>query len=395
MSIIKRGKYWHIKVTINGQTIRKSTKNSNKRAAEQIEAALKVELAKGEAGIRKKMPAPTLREFLTGEFQSYIEASFSAKLKTYRYYMHGIKASLGFERLADARMDTITGDQIAAYASKRFADGLQVTSVNRELQVLRRALHLATEWRKVEKVLPKVRMISGERHRERVLSIDEENRYLEATAQIANQLQRDYEAALEGIRATQRGQEPLKPDAFLLRDVVTLLLDTGLRPEEAFRLQWTCVRDGNIEVLSGKTANARRRIPVSTRVAAILAMRQALPDVSAVWVFPARWSKSGHVEPSSLKRQHTKACALSGVDRFDFYSLRHTFLTRMAPVMDPWSLGYIAGHSSMSITKRYVHPQASTIREAIERVHAQGGHKIVPVLENDKQPKPSEAEVIN
>ena len=79
-------------------------------------------------------------------------------------------------------------------------------------------------------------MISGERRRERVLSGDEENRYLEAATQIANQLQRDYEAALEGIRATQCGEEPLKPDTFLRRDVVALLLDTGLRPEEAFRL---------------------------------------------------------------------------------------------------------------------------------------------------------------
>lgn len=324
-----------------------------------------------------------------------MDANCTAKLKTYRYYQHGLKQLLAFDRLADARLDEITGDHIAAYVSKRFGEGLQVTSVNRELQVLRRAFHLAAEWRRVERVLPKVKMIPGERHRERVLTPDEETRYLSAASQIGNRNQQDYEAALEGIRATQRGEQPLKPDAFLLRDVVTLLLDTGLRPEEAFRLEWASVRDGNLEVLSGKTANARRRIPLSQRVAALLTMRQAAAEPSVNWVFPARWSKSGHIEPSSLKRQHAKACELAGIVRFDLYTLRHTFLTRMAPVMDPWSLGYIAGHSSMSITKRYVHPQADTIREAIERGHAQAGHKIVSVAEAQQEANRSEVMVIN
>jgi hypothetical protein len=35
--------------------------------------------------------------------------------------------------------------------------------------------------------------------------------------------------------------------------------------------------------------------------------------------------------------------------------------------MDPWTLAYLAGHRDMSITKRYVHPQAETVRAAIER----------------------------
>ena len=43
--------------------------------------------------------------------------------------------------------------------------------------------------------------------------------------------------------------------------------------------------------------------------------------------------------------------------------------------MDPWALAYLAGHRDMSITKRYVHPQEGTLRDAIERSRAvQGGH---------------------
>ena len=40
--------------------------------------------------------------------------------------------------------------------------------------------------------------------------------------------------------------------------------------------------------------------------------------------------------------------------------------------MDPYTLGYLAGHSDFSTTRRYVHPQVHTVREAIER--ARNGH---------------------
>ena len=43
--------------------------------------------------------------------------------------------------------------------------------------------------------------------------------------------------------------------------------------------------------------------------------------------------------------------------------------------MDPYTLAYLAGHSDFSTTKRYVHPQAETVRAAMERVRgAKGGH---------------------
>ena len=41
---------------------------------------------------------------------------------------------------------------------------------------------------------------------------------------------KSYRAALERIRATRRGEQPIEPeDPFLLRDVATLLIDCGLR----------------------------------------------------------------------------------------------------------------------------------------------------------------------
>jgi integrase len=65
------------------------------------------------------------------------------------------------------------------------------------------------------------------------------------------------------------------------------------------------------------------------------------------WVWSAP-SKSGHIEPCSLKKQHKKALKLSKVRQFVLYSLRHTFMTRLgASCGDPWKLARIAGWSSI------------------------------------------------
>ena len=67
-------------------------------------------------------------------------------------------------------------------------------------------LRLAVEWGALEDA-PQIKMLPGERHRERVVTRDEEARYLAAAP------------------------EPLA-------SIAAVLVDTGLRPEECFRLCW-------------------------------------------------------------------------------------------------------------------------------------------------------------
>lgn len=364
-----KSKYWWYKFTWNGEQIRESTKQTNTRVAEQMEAAHRTALAKGEVGIREKQPAPTLKEFAERDFLPFVKSTFAAKPKTLAYYENGTNRLLAFERIASERLDAITSDRIAEYVAKRKeANGkrgrpLQIASLNRELQVLRRMFHLAQEWGRVERALPNVKMIPGENRRERVLTPAEEALYFRAAS----------------TEAMEQYADPA-----LLRDVATILLDCGLRPEECFRLRAENVSDGKLEIHFGKTENARRRIPMTPRVKATLEMRLARTKGSA-WVFPAT-TKSGHIEPSSLKKQHIKAVAeatrmLRKETRtddaqlvpFELYTLPHTCLTRWAPHMDPWTLAYLAGHRDMNITKRYVHPQEQTIRTAMDRAHEENG----------------------
>jgi integrase len=344
MAIYKqaKSKYWWFKFVWNGRPIRESTKQTNRRIAEMMEAARRTQLAKGEVGIRDLARVPTLAEFAEKNFRPYVKATFAAKPKTRVYYENGLNNLLAFDRLARERIDEITSELTAAYVAKRYNDKLEITSINRELQVLRRMFNLAYEWKVVERPLDRVRMLKGENQRDRVLTPQEEKPYLSEAPP-------------------------------LLHDVAVVLVDCALRPEECFRLKPVHVQHGNLEIPWGKTDNAVRKIPMTPRVDAIIKARERSRDGSP-WLFPAP-TASGHIEPSSLKKQHARACRLANVEPFDLYTFRHTCLTRWAPHMDVFTLQYLAGHSDIRTTRRYIHPQQQDTLKAMERARkAQGGH---------------------
>lgn len=83
---------------------------------------------------------------------------------------------------------------------------------------------------------------------------------------------------------------------------------------------------------------------------------------------------------------------LSGVRTFVLYSLRHTFLTRLgASGCDVWKLARAAGHSSIAISARYVHPSEDSVLAAVERL---GGHNFGH-SQNGEVEKPSEEKLLS
>lgn len=287
---------------------------------------------------------PTLAEFVAKRFEPWVRSTTA--LKTWRdFYGVGLRAINNYKPLASARLNEITGETGAEFAAYRQSQGLQVSTVNASLRVLRRVLRIAVEWGALDK-LPKIKLLPGEKHRERVVAPEEEARYLAAASP-------------------------------LLSDIATVLFDTGLRPEECYRLVWDAItwangRNGTLLVTHGKTAAARRVIPMTPRVRHILEARwEAAGKPAEGYAWPAP-TKSEHVEPSSLKKQHAKALKASKVRPFVLYSARHTFLTRLGENgCDTWTLARIAGHSSIAISARYVHPSEDAVLAAITRL---GGH---------------------
>jgi integrase len=376
-----KSKYWWYKFTWNGEQIRESTKQTNKRVAEQMEAAHRTALAKGEVGIREKQPVGTLADFADHDFLPFVRSTSKDKPNTVRFYENSVANLKAYSKLAKVQLDEITSDIVGSFIAQRQAKRqerrkdkpLETSTINRDLATLRRMLCLAQEWGKVEKLLPKIKLLPGENQRERVLTAQEDTAYLKAASELGVNIEQNYHQALNGVRATVRGKQPIKPDAFQLRDVVTILLDCGLRPEECFRLTPDNIRDGAIWIFRGKRKGSRRRILMTDRVRGFLDMRLSQIDAN-LWVFPAR-TKSGHIEASTLRKQHAKALKASGVTRFELYVLRHTCLTRWAKWMDPFTFHRVAGHADMKTTMRYVHPSDADMDEATVKARdAHHGH---------------------
>jgi integrase len=341
-----------------GKLIRESTKQGNDKVARNMESAHRTSLAKGEVGIREKKPSPILSEFITHRFEPWAKARFEKNVpKTWLWYRTTMRAIKKYKPLAMASLDEISSEKISEFAAHRQFLKMQVSSVNNTLRALRRMLRLAVEWGALE-VAPQIKMLPGERHRERVVTPEEEARYLAAAT------------------------DPLA-------SIASLLADTGMRPEECFRLCWESVtwvngRHGTLFVTHGKTAAARRVLPMTPRVRAILESRwerARKPEEGWIWPAPTR---SGHIEGSSLRKQHVKAFELvakearknnlNPVRPFVLYSFRHTFLTRLGESgCDVWTLARIAGHSQIQISSRYVHPSEDAMFAAMSRL---GGLKI-------------------
>ena len=432
MSIFKRGNVYWYKFMWNGEMIRESTKQGNDRKARNIESAHRTRLSKQEDArkdaclrlkctevllcdecekwfnavevIREKSHVfcngscsmvwtkrhrriPTLAEFLEQDFKPYVQAHFAAKPKTAEYYGYGTSLLLEAD-MGGLPLNEISSQHAAGYIAKQAKRS--PSTVNCGLRTLRRALNLADEWGKIDRA-PRFALAKGERQRERVVTQAEFLAYRELCRQP-------------------------------WRDVATVLYGTGMRPGEAYSLRWEHVllngTGGLIQIADGKTKAARRFLPMVPEVYLALKLRHKEQEYPAAgWVFPAG-SRSGHLEESSAKIYHgevvkklTAASAAyeawvkkdqegnwfdavnavvnldseylerhyrtirAGWKGFEPYCLRHSALTMLAEAgCDAFTLARIAGHSSITITQRYCHPQADAIERAFGRISA--GHNI-------------------
>jgi integrase len=365
-----KSKNWWYKFTWNGEAIRESTKQTNKRVAEQMEAAHRTALAKGEVGIRERKPVPTLSKFAEDKFLPFVRSAKAEKPRTITFYETTVSNLKSFVKLARLPLDRINSEVLGEFVAFRQTAGMKVSTINRELATVRRIFHLAQEWGDVTTWLPRVRLNPGENSRLRVLTVQEEDAYLEAATELGRTHESDYEGALKGIRATVRGEPPIKPDAYLLLHIATVLLECGLRPDECYRLKWDQIQDEAIIIHDGKGKGSRRRVPCTQRVMGILEMRRAESE----WVFP-RETASGHVEASTLKKQHEAAIKAAEVLPFVIYDFRHTRITRWAKVLPLPVVQRLAGHTEISTTMRYVHLNDDDVRAAMTKEREEkGGH---------------------
>jgi len=342
--IYKRGKvYWYnfrwslrqADGTVENFRIVKSARTHKRKDAEDAENEHRRALRLGEIHPNDPWPkpatnAPPVFRAFAKEFLQY--AKTHTKPGTHTFYNVCLDRLLTFAAIADAPLNAITGETVSRYARHRQEiPENSVVTVNGDLRTLRRILHLAVEWGKLDRV-PTIHELPQSQGRDRVLSFAEEAKYL--------------------AKASEN-----------LRDATILAVDTGMRPNsELFPLKWADVDltvrsespHGVLHVRQGKTDSAQRSLPLTPRVAEVLRRRKKASEAKgkpSAFVFPGA-GISGHI--TSLQHPHKTAIEDSKLESFEFYCWRHTFGTRAAQSgMDRFTLARLMGHSSPSVAARY------------------------------------------
>jgi integrase len=264
------------------------------------------------------------------------------KESSYAFYTAAVSRLLAFPGLANEQISKIKPEVIARFANARRARGVGVCAINGDLSTLRRLLRLAFEW----ELIPRSPVVPGEKARDRVISFEDERKYLGSAG--AN-----------------------------LRALTILAVDTGMRPNsELFRLEWPQVQldvselmpNGYIRVKEGKTSSAERILPLTPRAREVLLISRMEPKRKR-WVFPGP-GNSGHL--ISIQKSHRRAIRKAGLNCFPFYCWRHTFGTRCAESgMDRHTLAKLMGHSSPRITEKYyIHVTEPHMSSGFERFMA-------------------------
>jgi len=367
MSIFKRGNVYWYHFLHDGQHVQRSTKQGNPRVARQIEAAYRTALAKGEVGITERKRVPSFEEALKA-FLAWSKQEHRAKPATHARHVTSSVALLRVFR--GKHLDKITVADVEAFKTMRLEENstvrgkvkgtrketkkkIQPATVNRELACLRLVFNHAIKGD--VPVTNPVRKTGAKAYREqneqtRVLSYDEQTRYL------------------------------AKATPFLF-DVATLMLETGMRPEEVYRIlpENVHLAGGYLFNPYGKTSAARRRVNLTKTAHEVLVRRMALVEQTrdalrrkgekhdVLYLFPHAADASQPVP--KVNNAHDRAVKDSKVARFRLYDLRHTWATRAAQSgVDLVTLAAMLGHSKINMVMRYAHPTQEHQRTAMVRL---------------------------
>lgn len=359
MAIFKRGNVYWFHFLWNGEHVQKSTRQGNPRIARQIEAAHRTALAKGEAGIHQRKPLPhfgaALRDFL-----AWSASEHGAHPTTHRRYVTSSKALV--RHFVDSPLDRITTGDVERFKAERATciSGktgrvLRPATVNRELACLKAMFnHAIKEGVLLKNPVKGVKFLDEDNQQTRVLSFVEEKAYMEA--------------------ASPR-----------LRDVARLILNTGMRPEEVYRLERENVplNESCLTVTFGKTKAARRKIPLNCDARELLATR--LKDPSAQrFVFPSE--KDANAPMANIDNTHKRTIERMALAWFRLYDLRHTFATRAAQSrMDLVTLAAILGHARIQMVLRYAHPADEHKAAAMETMESYVADQRIAQYENPQR----------
>jgi integrase len=362
MTVYRRGSAYWFDFVHRGQRVQRSTRQGNRRVAEQIEATERSRLALADVGIVEREPAPLFSDYAK---QFLAEMERDRHPRTVRRY-----------RVSLVSLSELTVETITQFKLKRLELGRAPATVNRDLACLRRLLGMATRQDKLSRspfTDHRVEFLR-EQGSERILTFEEERRYLAKASST-------------------------------LHDVAVLILESGMRPDEVFRI---AERDVELEkrclhVRLGKTKNARRVLFLTDAALEVVMRRiQSVPPrdqgerPSSLYLFPRyvgfigdgiRVSHDWSRPMTQLWNAHQAAIKESGIQPpFRLYDLRHTYGTRAVEAgMDVLTLMRLMGHASLHTTNRYVHLTQQHLELAQKRLETYRAKRVMEAAEATAQ----------
>jgi integrase len=159
-----------------------------------------------------------------------------------------------------------------------------------------------------------------------------------------------------------------------LRDVATLMLDTGLRIGEVLSLTWqnvhfTPAKDARYGYLTVRASHAKnsksRNIPLNRAF-------NVLINQSATDGYVFHRENGSRLYQTWLDEQHRAVReTLSLPEDFVLHSCRHTFGTQLGEAgADAFTIMKLMGHSTVTMSQKYVHPSPELLETAMNRLEA-------------------------
>ena len=156
------------------------------------------------------------------------------------------------------------------------------------------------------------------------------------------------------------------------RPIFIVMMEYGLRPQEATALKWDCVTKDKIIF---KRSHSEYQLREQTKTGAIREERlttrakEAIDgcERNSVWVFTKN-SRGSHYDSKALNRIWKEACEKSGIKLALYEAVRHSLGCQLADL--GYSIDFIQDvykHTSIITTRRYAKRQRTMIGEALEQ----------------------------
>ena len=339
MGIYKRDKIWWSRIENGGRVYQRSLKTGNKQEAVNRESAMRTALMRGDFGLISAAQSPTLKDFKK-RFTDYVK--LHTKGRTAAFYADNYRVLLA-SPLAGMRLGSIDASAIEQFKAWRMKQDVAVITVNHTIRTLRRILHLAEDWKLLARA-PRLKLLPGENMRVAVISDDE----------------------LQRMTAHAAGAWSRSCFQFLL----PFLVDTGLRISEAVNLKKEHLELVDprpyLRVVAGKTRLATRMVPLTPRAA--IAAERATKMSRCDYAFVAAGGRKP-LTRSYASQQFRLVADLNNMTDAVLHSTRHTYCTRLGDAgADAFQIQRLAGHSSITISQRYVHIGRDRLFEAVSKL---------------------------